>query len=87
MLKAPFFLDIFNILSELFVYVEKGLIRKLKLVWKKNMTLQTKQEIITIHILPNICRSKGNQTIKIGQFIDYNIRNIVLEKLHKKWDE
>ena len=32
MLKAPFFLDIFNILSELFVYVEKGLIRKLKLV-------------------------------------------------------
>ena len=48
------------------------------------MTLQTKQEIITIHILPNICRSKGNQTIKLGQFIDYNIRNIFLEKLHKK---
>ena len=48
------------------------------------MTSQTKQQIIAIHILPNVCRSKGNQTIKLGQFIDYNIRNIFLEKLHKK---
>ena len=48
------------------------------------MTSKTKQQIIKIHILPNVCRIKGNQTIKLGQFIGYNIRNIFLEKLHKK---
>ena len=84
MLKAPFLLDIFNILSGLFVYVEKRLDKKAKVSLEKNMTSQTKQQIIAIHILPNVCRSKGNQTIKLGQFIDYNIRNIFLEKLHKK---
>ena len=28
----------------------------------------------------NILRSKGNQTIKLGQLIEYNIRNLVVEK-------
>ena len=31
-------------------------------------------------MLPNISRSKGNQTIKFGQLIEYNMRNIFLEK-------
>ena len=34
------------------------------------MTSQTGQQIITIQILPNISRSKGNQTMKFGQLID-----------------
>ena len=34
-----------------------------------------RQEIITIHILPTISRSKGNKTMKIGQLIDYSMRN------------
>ena len=34
---------------------------------------------IVIDILPNICRSKGNQKI-FGQLIEYNMRNIFLEK-------
>ena len=38
-----------------------------------------------MHILPNILRSKGNQTIRFGQLIDYDIRNIFLEKSHAKW--
>ena len=37
------------------------------------MTSQTGQEINTIHILPNISRSKGNQTKKFGQLIEYNM--------------
>ena len=37
------------------------------------MTSQTGQEINTIHILPNISRSKGNQTTKFGQLIEYNM--------------
>ena len=36
---------------------------------------------IAIHILPNISRSKGNQTMKLGQL---NMRNIFLEKSYKK---
>ena len=31
-------------------------------------------------ILPNISRSKRNQTMKFGQLVDYDIRNIFLEK-------
>ena len=34
------------------------------------------------HILPNISRSKGNQTMKIGQLIEYNMINIFAEKLY-----
>ena len=37
---------------------------------------QTGQQLIAIHILPNISRSKGNQTMKLGYLIEYNIRNI-----------
>ena len=38
------------------------------------------------HILPNISRSKGKQTIKFGQLIEYNITNIFLEKSYTKCD-
>ena len=30
--------------------------------------------------MPNISRSKGNQRIKFNQLIEYNMRNIFLEK-------
>ena len=33
-----------------------------------------------IHILSNISRSKDNQTMKFGQLIQYNTRDIFLEK-------
>ena len=60
------------------VMKENDLIRKLRLI-SKPMTSSTGKRIITIHILPNISRSKCNQTIKIGQLIDYNFRNIFLK--------
>ena len=37
-----------------------------------------------MHILPNISRSKGNQTMKFGQLIEYNLRNIFFEKSYTK---
>ena len=38
------------------------------------MTSQTRQQIITLHILPkNISRSKGNQTMKFGQLIKHMV--------------
>ena len=48
------------------------------------MTLQPGKQIIAIHILPNISRSKGNETMKIGQLIEYNMRNILVEKSYTK---
>ena len=44
------------------------------------MRSQTGEQIITIHILPGISRSKGNQRMNFGQLIAYNMRNIFLEK-------
>ena len=40
--------------------------------------------IIAIHICLNISRSKGNQTMKFGQLIGYNMRNIFFQKLYTK---
>ena len=37
-----------------------------------------------MHILPNITRSKGNQTMKFGQLIEYNLKKIFVEKSYKK---
>ena len=48
------------------------------------MTSQPGQKTIVIHMLPNISRSKCNQTIKFGQLIECNMRNIFLEKSYTK---
>ena len=50
------------------------------------MTSQPGKEAITIHILSNIFRSKGNPTKKLDQLIEYNMRNIFLEKSYSKCD-
>ena len=49
------------------------------------MTSQPGKQKIPIHILPNISRSKGNQTMKFGQLIEHNMRNIFLEKSYTKY--
>ena len=49
------------------------------------MTSQPEKQTIAIHMLPNISRSKGNQTMKSGQFIECKMRNIFLEKSHTKY--
>ena len=62
---------------------KNGLIRKIRLISKFMMSrlgLQT----IAIHILPSISRSKDNQKIKLGQLIEYNMRNIFVEKSYTK---
>ena len=51
------------------------------------MTAQPSKQIFTKYILPNISRNKDNQTMKFGQLIEYNMRNICLEKLFTKYDE
>ena len=49
------------------------------------MTSKTgKQYTITIQILRNISRSKGNQAIKFDQLMEYNMRNIFFVKSYIK---
>ena len=48
------------------------------------MTSQPAQKAILIHILPNISRSKDNQTMKLGQLTECNMKNILIEKYRKK---
>ena len=50
------------------------------------MTSQIRKQIIIIHVLPNISRSKGNQTMKFGQLIEYNMRYIIPEKSYTQCD-
>ena len=50
------------------------------------MTSQTGKLIIAIHILPNISRNKGNQTMEFGKLIECNMKNIFLEKPCSKYD-
>ena len=42
------------------------------------MTLQTGEQTIAVHILPDISKSKGNQTMKLGQLIKYDMRKFFL---------
>ena len=48
------------------------------------MTSQPGKQTIVIHILPNILRSKNNQTMKFDKLIECNMRNIFLEKPYTK---
>ena len=46
------------------------------------MTSQPGEQAIAIHILANISRSKGNQTMTFGPLIEYNMTTIFLKKHH-----
>ena len=48
------------------------------------MASQAGKQIIMMYTLPNISKSDSNQTMKFGQFIEYNTRNIFLEKSYTK---
>ena len=51
------------------------------------MTSQTEKQMISIHTLLNISRSKDNYTMKFGQLIGYIMRNTFLEKSYTKYGE
>ena len=44
------------------------------------MVSETGKQITLIHVIHNISKFKGNQTMKFGKLIEYNIRNISLKK-------
>ena len=48
------------------------------------MTSQPEKQAIAMSILVNITSSKGNETIKFGQLIEYNLSNICLKNSYEK---
>ena len=50
------------------------------------MTSLPGYQTFAIFTIANISRSKGNQAMKFGQLIEYNMRNIFLKKSYIKCD-
>ena len=82
--KALFVLKIFKFVFDFLVIYKSGLIGKMRLILKFMMP-QPGQQTIAIPILPNISRIKGNQAIKFGQLIEYNM-NIFVGKSCTKFN-
>ena len=82
--QALFVLKIFKFLSWIFGHVAKRLDKKDQVNLKFYDVTVWLTKTIVIHIMPNISKSKGNQTMKFGQLIEYNMRNIFLEKSYTK---
>ena len=57
--------------------------KKIRII-SKSVTSQPGYETITMHILPNVSRNKGNQAIEFGELIEYNMRNIFVEKSYTR---
>ena len=68
---------------DVLVMQQNGLIRKIRLT-SNFMTSQPGQQTIVIHILVNILRSKGSQTMKFAQLISSNMRNTLLSRSYTK---
>ena len=68
--------------SDIFGHVGKRLDKKAKVNFK--IYHVPNWETINYKILPNISRSKSSQTMKFGQLIRYNMKNIFLRKLYTK---
>ena len=92
MIKNPFYftskdlfvLKIFKFLSWIFVLVAKRLDKKDQVSLKFYDVTVWLTKTIVIHIMPNISKSKGNQTMKFGQLIERKMRNIFLKKSYIK---
>ena len=85
------FLRNLHISPDFLVMYKNGLVRMLGITtqvyavsFPQLWMSQTGQQITTIQILPNISKSKSNQTMKFVQLIEYSIRNAFLEKFYKK---
>ena len=79
-LKSSFRSQDIQVFALTFLVMYKSrLIRKIMLILKV-MTSQTDSQTIPVYILLNISRSKGKQTMKLDQLIEYTMRNIFVEK-------
>ena len=82
-LKALFVLKIFVFVTTFWSCRKNGLIWQIRLT-SKFMTSQPGLQTVAIRIFPSISQSKANQTMKFGQLIEYNKRNVFLQKFREK---
>ena len=81
--KLFFFPRYLSFCLDVLVMYQKGLIKKIMLI-SNIIKSQSGQQTIVIHILPNISRSKSNQTTKFCQLIECKMINIFLKKSYIK---
>ena len=53
---------------------KESFIKKSWLISKPMMS-QARQQIITIHILPNISKGDDSQALKLGHLVKYSVKN------------
>ena len=82
-LRAVFVLEIFEFLSARFGQVERRLGQKYKVSFKIDDDRAWETINCNTHIA-QYSRSKGKQAMKFCQLIEYNMRNIFLEKSYTK---
>ena len=86
-LKALFVLKIFKFFSWVLWSCRKtGWSEKLNKF--QNLFISKSQPVkqtVTINTLLDITKSKNNKTIKFGLLIEYNVTNIFMLKLRRKW--
>ena len=77
-----------NFCPHLFSHVGKRLDKKVSCQFimsqSKLMTSHTGKQTIAINILPDISKSKGNQTMKLGKLVEYSVKNIFLQTSCRK---
>ena len=79
-LKALFVLKSVNICLDFLAIHKNSLIRKIRLFQNLDVTNSEANNYNT-----NISRTRGIQTIKFDQFVEYNMRNNFLEKSCTKY--
>ena len=70
--------DTWVFVTTFWLYRKNGLIRKIRLT-AKFMTSLPGLQTVAIHTFANISQSKGNQTMKFSQLIEYYKANIFLQ--------
>ena len=68
------------------LYGQNNIFKKIRLI-SKLLTSKPGKQTVASHVLPYISRSTSNQTLKFGQLIECNMRNICLKKLLTKYSE
>ena len=81
-LKAHFVLRMFKVLSSFFGHVRKGVDKKAKANFKIYDVADWQANSYNTYIVQHL-KSKGNQTMKFGQLIEYDMRSV----LHKNHTE
>ena len=77
-IKAVLVLKYSNFCLDFSFMLKNDLIRKIRSI-SRFMTWQPGKQTIVIHILPNISRSKSNQTMKFGQLIIF--KELLLQQI------